>query len=711
MSHLSDRLGQRAAERTPDWWRTIEPIIDASLELPEAERDAYVRSVCGRDPAMLADVERLLTAYDGTDDKLDEPAARRFASLLEDGPEHLPEILGGRYRIGRVLGRGGMATVFLADDIRHDRQVAVKVLHSAVAAALGSELFLAEIRTTAQLQHSHILPLHDSGEADGLLFYVIPYEADGTLRQRINHENPVLLDEAVRIARDVASALDAAHRRGVIHRDIKPENILLRDGTPLVADFGIALAASSAAANDPAMPRSILGTRRYMSPEQASAAGTIDHRTDVYSLAIVVEEMLVRTRASEALIPPAFDIAIARARSASPEDRFASAGEFAAALQQAVAPTVVSSGPPRDRRSVARRVAPMVVGFLVVVVAAFAIVARWRASTPQRQPTASQQAIDLYNQGVAWLDRRTPEGVIKAERYFKDAIARDSNFSEAYAGLADTYTVYGIGNIGDYEPNEYFPKARQAAERALVLNSRSAAAHVARAQVRMFYDYDWSGAEDDLRRAKDLDPQYVFARSISLVLLEFTGQFELAVAEAREAVRMDKLTMLTNVELGRALFFARRFEEASTQLARILERDSAQYRAHLLLGQIFAEQRKYDSAVVEMRRAVGGAPHSSRVHAYLANVCARSGRMDEALSELRGLEEKARHSYVPAFDLAVAYAGLGKKDETFTWLGKSIVDHSIRPYLQDATFDVIRADPRYAALQARLHLPYKVRPM
>ena len=159
-------------ERVPtsEQWRTIEPIIDAALELPAGQRSAYVSVACVSDEALLAAVQRLLSVHDGHDGRLDFAAAERFSSLLNDDQIRLPEVLGGRYKIGPELGHGGMATVFLAEDLRHERQVAVKVLHADLAAALGAELFLAEIKTTAQLHHPHILQLHDSGDADGLLY-------------------------------------------------------------------------------------------------------------------------------------------------------------------------------------------------------------------------------------------------------------------------------------------------------------------------------------------------------------------------------------------------------------------------------------------------------------------------------------------------------------------------------------------------------------
>jgi len=206
--------------------------------------------------------------------------------------DRLRASLADRYTIERELGAGGMATVYLAHDLKHDRDVAIKVLHPDLGAALGGERFLSEIRTTARLQHPHILPLLDSGEADGLLYYVMPLVTGETLRTRLERERQLPIADAVRIAREVASALDYAHRQGVIHRDIKPENILLHDGQALVADFGIALAVQSAGGARMTQTGLSLGTPQYMSPEQAMGEKQIDARSDVYALAAVTYEML-----------------------------------------------------------------------------------------------------------------------------------------------------------------------------------------------------------------------------------------------------------------------------------------------------------------------------------------------------------------------------------------------------------------------------------
>src|SRR5436190_1811637 len=211
---------------------------------------------------------------------------------MADAGQDLSRAVAGRYRVAREIGRGGMAAVFLARDLRHERDVAIKVLHPELAAALGADRFLAEIKTTARLQHPHILPLLDSGEANGLLFYVMPFVAGETLRERLTRDTQLSIDDAVRIAREVADALGAAHALGIIHRDIKPENILLQGGHALVADFGIALAVHQAGGTRMTQTGLSLGTPQYMAPEQAMGEKTIGPRADIYALGAVLYEML-----------------------------------------------------------------------------------------------------------------------------------------------------------------------------------------------------------------------------------------------------------------------------------------------------------------------------------------------------------------------------------------------------------------------------------
>src|ERR1700674_947627 len=206
--------------------------------------------------------------------------------------DRLNTALAGRYRIERHLGEGGMASVYLCEDLKHNRKVALKLLKPELAAVLGADRFVQEITTTASLQHPHILPLFDSGTADGFLFYVMPFVEGETLRDKLNRETQLGVDEAVRIAREVLDALEYAHQHGIVHRDVKPENILLQGGHAMVADFGIALAVSAAAGGRMTETGLSLGTPHYMSPEQATAEKEITARSDVYSLGAVLYEML-----------------------------------------------------------------------------------------------------------------------------------------------------------------------------------------------------------------------------------------------------------------------------------------------------------------------------------------------------------------------------------------------------------------------------------
>jgi serine/threonine-protein kinase len=292
--------------------------------------------------------------------------------------------LADRYRIERELGAGGMATVYLARDLKHDRDVALKVLRPELGAVLGTERFLAEIKITARLDHPHILTLIDSGVSDGFFYYVLPLVRGESLRDKLNREKQLGLDEAIAITKQIAGALDYAHRQGVIHRDIKPENILFQEGEAMLADFGIALAVKEAGGHRLTETGLSLGTPQYMSPEQATGDRQLDGRTDVYSLAAVLYEMLAgeppvtgpnaqamiarllterptHLRTVRENVPDAVDAAVSRALAKVPADRFAGAGEFAQALSV-----------PRPDRSAGARLSGRLLrgtGALVVVAA------------------------------------------------------------------------------------------------------------------------------------------------------------------------------------------------------------------------------------------------------------------------------------------------------------------------------------------------------
>ena len=346
-----------------------------------------------------------------------------------DPIDRLKAALEGRYAIERELGEGGMATVYLAQDLRHQRNVALKVLKPELAAVIGGERFLAEIQTTANLQHPHILPLFDSGEEDGFLYYVMPFVEGESLREKLDRERQLGVDEALHITKAVASALQYAHDRDVIHRDIKPENILLHAGQPVVADFGIALALSAAGGGRMTETGLSLGTPYYMSPEQATADRDLSARSDVYSLACVLYEMLagdpphtgptaqailmrILTEEPRSVtdvrkaVPPHVQAVLVKALEKLPADRFETAEQFAAALENESFTYI------RRRRSQAvTEPAPVVAlepaaginrRVFAVVVAAFAVMAAWGWLRPAPPTPVSRQV--LSTEGWAGLE-------------------------------------------------------------------------------------------------------------------------------------------------------------------------------------------------------------------------------------------------------------------------------------------------------------------
>src|SRR5690242_5886993 len=330
-----------------------------------------------------------------------------------DAQDQLRTALADRYAVEREIGAGGMATVYLALDLKHHRRVALKVLNPELGAVLGPERFLAEIEVTANLQHPNLLPLFDSGEVDGLLFYVMPFVEGESLRARLEREKQLPVDEAVRMATAIAGALDYAHRRHVIHRDLKPENILLQEGQPLIADFGIALAVSNAGGARITQTGLSLGTPQYMSPEQATGDRAVDGRTDIYSLGAMLYEMLVgdpphsastsqaiiakvltdrprSVRTSRASVPAHVSAAVERALEKLPADRFATAHELSEALRgklpvmsAAAVDEAVVVPPRRSRHFTTDRA---ILGGIAIIATAVAVMNWVRRPTPPSNP-------------------------------------------------------------------------------------------------------------------------------------------------------------------------------------------------------------------------------------------------------------------------------------------------------------------------------------
>jgi tRNA A-37 threonylcarbamoyl transferase component Bud32/Tol biopolymer transport system component len=365
----------------------------------------------------------------------------------------LTAALADRYRIEREIGQGGMATVFLAEDLRHRRKVAIKVVHPELSAVIGSDRFLKEIELTANLQHPHILPLFDSGDVNGQLYYVMPFVDGETLRSRLDREQQLPVGDAVRIACEVADALAYAHKRGVVHRDIKPENVLLQDGHALVADFGIALAVQQAGAGRLTQTGLSLGTPQYMSPEQAMGERAVDLRTDIYALGAVTYEMLAgeppftgptaqaiiaramteRPRALSSVretLPMAVNDAVMVALAKLPADRFASASDFADALVREGSAASAGAPPAGAVKQSTRWIpaATLAAGLLIGAVAVFSAMRTpvtvgdateprfWSITLPDSAPfVGAHDPLDIYTRSidisadgrlVAWTTRR-----------------------------------------------------------------------------------------------------------------------------------------------------------------------------------------------------------------------------------------------------------------------------------------------------------------
>jgi serine/threonine-protein kinase len=664
----------------------------------------------------------------------------------------LTTALADRYRIERELGAGGMATVYLAEDVKHHRRVALKVLRPELAHALGAERFLREIETTAALHHPHILPLYDSGAAGELLFYVMPYVEGESLRDRLAREKQLPIDDALTIAGEISDALSYAHSRGVIHRDIKPENIMLEGGHAMVADFGIARAVSAAGTESITQTGTAVGTPSYMSPEQAAGSSDLDGRSDLYSLGCVVYEMLagqapfsgptVESVVRQHLVaeprpitqirpavPPAIAGVLQRALAKNPADRFSPVAQFADALRtgtltppsprparkrwtlvagasvvalavatsaeflskrgsasaattspsiavlpfadlsggtneylgDGMAETLINAlssveglsvaartsafsfkGQNRDVRAIGEalgvgavlegsvqragerlRITAQLINardgfhlwsesfdrnatdlFAVQDEVARAVVSALQIKLVQgtsarvvEHGTSSLEAYNAYLQGIFFWNKRSAADLVRAEKYFKDAIAADSGFAKAWAGLAATYVLF---TPSEYDVNRYsatraLDLAERSARRALAMNGKSAEGYAALGNA-----LDQRGrleeADEAFRRSIDIDPRYPTAHQWYATTLVKTGRYAEALASVLTAQRLDPLSLIIGAEVGEHLDLMGRRAEATAQYEQMLERYPSVYALNFFAGVHFLVDRDFDRA-------------------------------------------------------------------------------------------------------------------
>jgi Tol biopolymer transport system component len=357
-------------QRPPNDLTHLSSLVDALLDAPLDRRAALLAELSGNDEHRRAELEALIAELDDGTPLPAHPGAERFAALLDDDVEQFPRVLAEKYSLTKVIGCGGMATVYLARDIKHGRDVAVKVVHPAIAAALGSERFLREIEIVAQLRHPHIVPLFDSGDADGALYYVMPFESGQSLRDRLSNEGALPIEDAVLILRDICDALAYAHAHGIVHRDIKPDNVMLSGRHAMVTDFGIASSRleSNTTSGDG------FGTPAYMSPEQI-IGDTVDRRADIYSLGVLAYELIAGSppftgntrdavlaahlsqpapslQSARPDVPPALAELVARCLAKGPQDRWQNTDELARLFERlASAGTNAPTGRQRRMRA------------------------------------------------------------------------------------------------------------------------------------------------------------------------------------------------------------------------------------------------------------------------------------------------------------------------------------------------------------------------
>jgi eukaryotic-like serine/threonine-protein kinase len=742
---------------------------------------------------------------------------------VNDTLERLRVALAGRYAIDREVGAGGMARVYLGDDLRHRRKVAIKVLRPELTAALGSERFLREIDTSAGLRHPHILPLFDSGDTGESLFFVMPFVEGETLRSRIDREKQLPVDDAIAIAREVADALHYAHSRGVIHRDVKPENILLESGHAVVADFGIARAASRAEFPALTQTGSSLGTPRYMSPEQATGEREVDGRADQYSLACTLYEMLAGyppfpgpsfermiyqhlvepppsiTRVRPA-VPASVASAITRALAKRPTERFPSTAAFADALRApvvevpaaqpaqrsvAVLPfrnlstdpeneyfadgitedviahlsqirslkvtsrtsVMAFKGRDQDLREIASRlqVGALLEGsvrragnrvrivaqlidaetdqhlwaetfdrdltdiFAIQTEVALRIAEALKARlSPEervrigRRPTVDLQAYALYLQGRGQILRYTGEGFRLGIEFFERALARDPKYAAAYSGIAMAYTE--LAETGEMAPDEAFPRAKAAADRAIALDGDLSEAHCMVAYVKMVYEFDWAGADSEFKRALELNPNSADAIDLYGRLCASLERYDEAIALQKRAHELDPI--VNKVDVATAYLRAGRFEEATEFAMRAVEVDREDPRSHFTLGWAYLGAGRREDGLAEMERAVELAPGNNLWFAQLGEAYGLSGMQEKAEAILDSLLERSRAAYVSPYHLAYVYTGLGRYDEAMDCLEQASEKRSGSIYGIKGSFlfKPLRSHPRFVALLRRMNL-------
>ena len=629
---------------------------------------------------------------------------------MPDLTSDLCAALADRYAIQREVGRGGMATVYLAQDVRHQRPVAVKVLHPELGVSIGPERFTREIEIVARLQHPHIVALYDSGRAANMLYYVMPYVEGESLRQKLEREKTLSIDEATRLARAVAAALDYAHRQHVIHRDVKPENVMLHHGEAMVTDFGIAKAASDAQSKQISRTGTALGTPWYMSPEQADGERELDGRTDVYALGAMLYEMLtgappfsgtfravmsrlftdpvtpLRERGLDA--PDWLEDAVQRALAKDPVDRFASAAQFANAL---LGPTTPAGLTTTGTRGAARSIAvlPFVNmsadpeneyfsdGIAEEIISALSKVQALRVSS-----RTSSFAFKGKNEDISAMGRK-----LKVTTVLEGSVRKSGNLLRVTAQLinvADGYHLWSERYDRQLEDvfaiQDEIAGAIVQALRVVLSDDEKRAIEKPPAEDLRAYEYylrarqfshalrrtQMEYARRMYERAIEIDPKYGrayagLADTCSLLFMYWDGSkanLDGADSASRKALDISPNLAEAHASRGLTLTLTGKYDEANVEFETALRLDATLYEAHYHYGRACRQSGRLEEAVQHFREA-----HAVRKEEYqsmmlTADTLRGLGRMDEAVATAKiGIEVIKEHLDLNPDDARGWYTG------------------------------------------------------
>ena len=657
--------------------------------------------------------------------------------------EGVKEALESRYSIERELGRGGMATVYLAQDLRHGRSVAVKVLHPELASAVGSERFLREIKLAARLNHPHILPLFDSGEAGGYLFYVMPYIEGESLRDRMNREGQLSLEDSVNIGRAVASALDYAHRRQIVHRDIKPENIMLNEDMAMVMDFGIAKAVSMAGSDTITQTGMIVGTPAYVSPEQAAGDIDIDGRSDQYSLGCVLYEMLTGARPftgnsaqavltkrftspvpslSDALegVPEEIDQAISKAMAKDAAARFTTSGEFARALVVPTVSTPTNIPVPEGVQSVkSMAVLPFTNmsadpeneyftdGMAEEIINSLSKIKSLSVASRTSSFAYKGKTEDIREIGKKLEVTAVLEGSVRK-------MGNKIRISVQLINVANGYQLWS--ERYDREIEDVFAIQDEIAQnitkalRVVLSEDEKRAIEKMPTENVEAYDYYLRGrqffhqhrrtsiefARQMFTRAIEIDPEYALAHAgiadcCSILYMYFDAResnLKQADIASRKALQLDPGLAEAHSARGLAYSLSKQYDQAMEEFETAMKLDPKLYEAPYFYGRACLAQGKWFEAAPLFEKAASLRPEDYQAPSFLAAAYAGQGRIHEA--------SKASHKAVGVIERwldlnpddaralnlgATIWSNLGQHEKALEWARRSLVIDKEDPQL------------------------------